>query len=237
MKIGIIVFPGTNGDEDIAHISRLILGHEAEKLFHKTADLSTYTAEDVIFVPGGSSYGDHVRPGAIAKFSPVMKQLKAFAEAGGLVIGICNGFQILCEAGLLEGALLKNIEGHYLSRNVYLRVENDNSAITANLKKGDVLKIPIAHSEGRYYADPDTIRALENENRILFKYAENNGDLSDLSNVNGSIHHIASIMNKGGNVIGILPHPERAAEAVLGNEDGRAIFESILEKKTGKHIA
>lgn len=233
MKVGIIVFPGTDGDGDLLRIVRDVMHLEAEILFHKTADLSGYSVDDLIFVPGGSSYGDALRPGALAKFSPIMKYLKAFAEAGGTVIGICNGFQILCEAGLLEGVLLKNIGGHYLSQNIYLRVENDSSALTYNLEKGDVLKIPISHGDGRYYAEPETLNALKEEGRILFTYCDEDGNLTEDANINGSELHIASICNKQGNVYGILPHPERAAEEILGNAEGKLIFESIASKLMG----
>lgn len=234
MKIGILLFPGTSGESDIEHVIEEVFGLKTEKIWHKETSLNGYSEGDIIFIPGGSSFGDHLRPGAIAQLSPIMKPIKAFAEAGGILIGICNGFQILCESGLLDGVLLKNRKGKYISKNIYLKIENGDSILTRGIEKGRILKIPIAHGDGRYYADEATLNALESNNQILFRYCDVHGVQSEIADVNGSTNNIASISNREGNVIGILPHPERAAEEILGNTDGRLIFESILaEKLTG----
>lgn len=230
MKVGVVVFPGSNCDDDIVHIMGDVLNQEVEKIWHKSISLPHYTPEDVIFLPGGFSYGDYLRSGAIARFSHIMESVKTFAEAGGTVIGICNGFQILCEMGMLEGTLLRNEKEKFISRNVYLKPGNYDTQLTRLIARDTVLKIPIAHAEGRYYAERETIRDLEENKQILFCYCDINGRLTYESNVNGSVNNIAGIMNRKGNVYGMMPHPERAAEEVLGNADGRVIFESILDK-------
>ncbi len=228
MKIGVVVFPGSNCDDDIVHIMRDVLGQEVVKIWHKETELSQFKEEDILFLPGGFSYGDYLRSGAIAQFSPIMKSVRQFAEAGGRVVGICNGFQILCEAGMLPGTLLRNEKERFIARNIYLRAENYGTDLTRGIKEGDVLRIPIAHAEGRYYIDNKRLQELEANKQILFKYCDVDGALSPEANINGSTAHIAGIVNSAGNVYGLMPHPERAAEGVLGNVDGRVMFESML---------
>ncbi len=217
MKAGILVFPGSNCDHDAWHVVREVLGRPAEFLWHKDRDLKGC---DLIIVPGGFSYGDYLRCGAIARFSPIMDEVVKFASAGGHVVGICNGFQILTEAGLLPGALLRNATRKFICRPVDLLADNTSSPFTRKLKKGDKLRIPIAHAEGNYFIDDEGLKRLEGEGRVAFRYVEN---------PNGSRHDIAGVLNERGNVLGMMPHPERAAERVLGSEDGRRIFESLLE--------
>ncbi|OAV43106.1 phosphoribosylformylglycinamidine synthase subunit PurQ [Lewinella sp. 4G2] len=228
MKFGVIQFPGSNCDDDMVHVLRDVMGCETVKLWHKDKDLSGFTTDDCIVVPGGFSYGDYVRAGAVARFSPIMEAVQEFAAKGGYVFGICNGFQILCEAGLLPGALLRNQEQKFIARNVFLRVETNKSAITSKLEAGQVLKIPVAHAEGRYYADQETIVDLIANEQVLFHYAEPTGELTDTANINGSTQAIAGICNKGRNVFGMMPHPERAAEEILGNTDGHAVFAGLI---------
>ncbi|NJC27968.1 phosphoribosylformylglycinamidine synthase subunit PurQ [Neolewinella antarctica] len=228
MKFGVIQFPGSNCDDDMVHVLKEVMGQDTVKLWHKDKELPGFTTEDCLIVPGGFSYGDYVRAGAVARFSPIMAAVKEFAAKGGYVFGICNGFQILCEAGLLPGALLRNQEQKFISKNVFLRVETSNSAITSKLDVGQILKIPVAHAEGRYYADKETIVDLIANEQVLFHYAEPTGELTDAANMNGSTQAIAGICNKERNVFGMMPHPERAAEALLGNTDGYAIFDSLV---------
>ena len=229
MKFGVVVFPGSNCDDDMVHILSKEMGMEVEKLWHKRTDLDGYTKKDCIVLPGGFSYGDYLRSGAIARFSPIMKQVVKFAEKGGFIIGVCNGFQILCEAGLLPGALLENKTQKFICKNVHLKVENDSTAFTHKTKKGDVLKIPIAHAEGRFYGPSDMIDVLEKNNQVLFRYCDAEGESNDEHNPNGSLNNIAGICNHGRNIFGMMPHPERASEALVGNTDGRVLFESIIE--------
>ncbi|MFA5832797.1 MAG: phosphoribosylformylglycinamidine synthase subunit PurQ [Bacteroidota bacterium] len=226
MKFGIVVFPGSNCDHDAYHTTKHVLGQEAEFLWHKESDLKN---SDVIILPGGFSYGDYLRTGAIARFSPIMNEVMNFAEKGGVVIGICNGFQILCESGLLPGVLLRNRSLLFSSRHVNIRVEHSESRYTNTLTSGDILSIPIAHGEGNFFAEPDTIKSLEENGQVVFRYCDEYGETTDESNPNGSINNIAGIMNKTGNVMGMMPHPERASEIQLGSADGKKIFESLIQ--------
>ena len=224
MKFGVVIFPGSNCDKDIIFAIQNTIGQQVVELWHKDQDLQNC---DVIFLPGGFSYGDYLRSGAIAKFSPIMKEVINFAENGGYLIGICNGFQILTESGLLPGALLHNTNNKFICKNVYLKVNNHNSLIT-NQYNGQAIKIPIAHGEGRFFADDITLQELEKNNQIIFKYCDKNGNISDDSNPNGSLANIAGICNKNKNVFGMMPHPERAADPLLSNVDGVNLFKSIL---------
>ena len=224
MKFGVVIFPGSNCDKDIIFAIQNTIGQQVVELWHKDQDLQNC---DVIFLPGGFSYGDYLRSGAIAKFSPIMKEVINFAENGGYLIGICNGFQILTESGLLPGALLHNTNNKFICKNVYLKVNNHNSLIT-NQYNGQAIKIPIAHGEGRFFADDITLQELEKNNQIIFKYCDKNGNISDDSNPNGSLANIAGICNKNKNVFGMMPHPERAADLLLSNVDGVNLFKSIL---------
>ena len=224
MKFGVVIFPGSNCDKDIIFAIQNTIGQQVVELWHKDQDLQNC---DVIFLPGGFSYGDYLRSGAIAKFSPIMKEVINFAENGGYLIGSCNGFQILTESGLLPGALLHNTNNKFICKNVYLKVNNHNSLIT-NQYNGQAIKIPIAHGEGRFFADDITLEELEKNNQIIFKYCDKNGNISDDSNPNGSLVNIAGICNKNKNVFGMMPHPERAADPLLSNVDGVNLFKSIL---------
>ena len=224
MKFGVVIFPGSNCDKDIIFAIQNTIGQQVVELWHKDQDLQNC---DVIFLPGGFSYGDYLRSGAIAKFSPIMKEVINFAENGGYLIGICNGFQILTESGLLPGALLHNTNNKFICKNVYLKVNNHNSLIT-NQYNGQAIKIPIAHGEGRFFADDITLEELEKNHQIIFKYCDKNGNISDDSNPNGSLANIAGICNKNKNVFGMMPHPERAADPLLSNVDGVNLFKSIL---------
>lgn len=225
MKFGVITFPGSNCDQDMIYVLETIMGQETVKLWHKDHDLQGC---DFVVLPGGFSYGDYLRSGAIAQFSPIMREVISFANNGGYVFGVCNGFQILCEADLLPGTLLHNNNRQFICKNVHLRVETTNSLVTKSLREGDVLKIPIAHGEGNYYNNPDGLKELEENDQVLFRYCDANGDVSEASNPNGALNNIAGITNRTRNVFGMMPHPERAADPVLGNVDGRALFESIL---------
>jgi phosphoribosylformylglycinamidine synthase len=227
MKFGVVTFPGSNCNHDTYHVLKDVMGFNTVELWHKDHDLQ---GVDFIFLPGGFSYGDYLRSGAVARFSPIMEQVIEHANKGGYVMGICNGFQILCEAGLLPGVLMHNNSHKFICKNVHLKPVNTNSLITNGLSTSDVLKVPIAHAEGNYFAMSDTIKEIEDNNQILFRYCNENGEITDEANPNGSINNIAGVTNKNQNVFGMMPHPERAAESVLGNEDGRRLFESILEK-------
>ncbi len=226
MKFGVIVFPGSNCDLDAYHMVRDVLNKPVDYIWHQE---KTLRGADCIILPGGFTYGDYLRPGAIASFSPVMEAVKSFAENGGLVLGICNGFQVLVESGLLPGALYRNIHLQFRSAWAYLRVENPDLPYTRKAAAGHVLKIPVAHGDGNYYCDPETLEQLKKYNRIAFRYVTAGGEAEPGANPNGSVDHIAGICNARGNVLGMMPHPERAGEALLGSEDGRLIFESILE--------
>lgn len=225
VKFGIVVFPGTWSDRDCHYALNSTLRQEAGYIWHKETDLSKY---DCVILPGGFSYGDYLRPGAIARFSPVMASIERFTSQDKLVIGICNGFQVLCEAGLLPGALLRSTHLEYRCQWVQLRVENNSSPFTSQCEEKQVLKIPISHYEGRYYVDDATLAELEADKRILFRYSTPTGDITDAANPNGSLHNIAGIINRKGNVLGMMPHPERACEPILGSSDGNLIWESII---------
>lgn len=228
MKFGVIIFPGSNCDQDIIHVLKNVLQQDVVELWHKDHDLKGLTKNDCIIVPGGFSYGDYLRPGAIARFSPVMTEVVEFANKGGYVLGICNGFQVLCECHLLPGALLRNNHQKFLCQNQYITPVTTNSAITSNLQIGKGYNIPIAHADGRYIAQEDVLKKLKENDQILFKYSDENGNINNESNPNGSIDNIAGICNEQRNVFGMMPHPERASEEVLGNIDGLKLFESLL---------
>lgn len=225
MKFGVVTFPGSNCDEDIAYVLETILNQEVTRLWHKDTDLQ---GVDFVVLPGGFSYGDYLRSGAIAKLSPIMGEVIKHANNGGYVMGICNGFQILTESGLLDGALLHNDNQKFICKNVYLKASTMNSGITKDLNMSKAYQIPIAHGEGRYYAPKETIAKLEANDQILFKYCNEDGEVNKASNPNGAIDNIAGICNEGRNVFGMMPHPERAADAELANEDGKEMFLSIL---------
>jgi len=230
MKFGVVVFPGSNCDRDMYHVVTEVLGCEARYVWHKETDLSDFTTDDCIILPGGFSYGDYLRTGAIARFSPVMESVIQFAAKGGKVFGVCNGFQILCESHLLPGALLRNNNMKYVCKNVQLAPQTKNTLLTCKIDRDAVLTIPIAHGEGRYYCDKETLKELYANDQILFKYCDENGDITDEANPNGSIDNIAGICNAGRNVFGMMPHPERAAEKELHNTDGKVLFESLISK-------
>ena len=235
MRFGIIRFPGSNCDQDAYHVLADILGQTTRYIWHKDTTLGDV---DCVVVPGGFSYGDYLRTGAIARFSPAMKAVIAHAESGGLVLGICNGFQILCEAHLLPGALIRNRGLKFRCEHVHVCVETTNSPFTNACRKGQVLRIPIAHGEGNYFAEPSVIEQLQREDRVLLRYCMKDGAITDAANPNGSLDNIAGICNERRNVFGLMPHPERACELLLGSEDGKLIFNSILQHaKAGRHEA
>lgn len=225
MNIGVVVFPGSNCDHDCQYIFQDVLGQSVRMIWHKD---TLPAGLDAVVLPGGFSYGDYLRTGAIARFSPVMGAVRTFAREGGLVIGICNGFQILLEAGLLPGVMLRNTSLNFICRDVYVKVENAATRFTNRCESGQVLKIPIAHADGNYYTDPVTLGGIKANAQVLFRYCTADGRVIPEANPNGSLDNIAGIMNAGGNVLGMMPHPERSAEAALGNEDGRLIFLSML---------
>lgn len=225
MKFGVVTFPGSNCDEDIVYVLESILKQKVERLWHKDADLK---GADFIILPGGFSYGDYLRSGAIAKLSPIMSEVIKHANNGGYVMGICNGFQILTESGLLDGALLHNDNQKFICKNIFLKTASMNTSITKDLDMSKAYKIPIAHGEGRYYASDETIEKLEDNDQILFKYSNEEGEVVNDANPNGSVNNIAGICNEGRNVFGMMPHPERASDTELANEDGKAMFLSIL---------
>jgi phosphoribosylformylglycinamidine synthase I len=229
MKFGVITFPGSNCDQDMIYVLETIMGQKVERLWHKERDLKGC---DFIVVPGGFSYGDYLRSGAIARFSPIMEEVINHANNGGYVLGVCNGFQILCESGLLEGTLMHNNSQKFICENVFLRTETSNALVTQSIETGAVLKIPIAHGEGKYFAPEDTLARMKENDQILFRYCSENGVVDDASNPNGAIENIAGVCNKTRNVFGMMPHPERAADIELGNTDGKRMFESILSEVT-----
>jgi phosphoribosylformylglycinamidine synthase I len=224
MKFGIVILPGSNCDHDAMHVAKDVLGAEAEFLWHKDTDLR---GADCVLIPGGFSYGDYLRAGALAKFAPIMEPIRRHAAHGGLVLGICNGFQVLTEAGLLPGALMRNEHLRFISRDVDLRVEETDTPFTSALTAGQILRMPVAHGEGNYYAEDALLDELERNRQIIFRYCDAEGRVTRESNPNGSARNIAGICNAGRNVLGLMPHPERCAEPLLGNRDGLAVFKSI----------
>jgi phosphoribosylformylglycinamidine synthase len=224
-KFAVVVFPGSNCDHDAYHAARHVLGQEAQFVWHKETSLG---GADVVILPGGFSHGDYLRTGAIARFSPIMQTVAEFARKGGPVLGICNGFQVLLEAGMLPGAMLRNRDLKFHCEHVYVRVEHVDTPFTVSAAEGQVLQIPIAHGEGNYFAGPDVIADLERSRRIVFRYCDAQGRVTDEANPNGSIANIAGICSEGRNVVGLMPHPERACEPVLGSGDGLVLFESVL---------
>lgn len=223
--IGILVFPGSNCDHDAYHALANVLEMPVEMIWHKESDLKN---TDLVFIPGGFSYGDYLRSGAIARFSPIMDSVINFANNGGPVLGVCNGFQILLEAGLLPGAMLHNQDLRFVCKTSHIRTENNNTLFTNQLSQGQVLELPVAHGEGNYFIDNDGLKELQDNDQIIFRYSDVNGNLTDDSNFNGSVDHIAGICNRKGNVLGMMPHPERAVESLVSNQDGLSIFRSMI---------
>jgi phosphoribosylformylglycinamidine synthase subunit PurQ / glutaminase len=235
MKFSVIVFPGSNCDHDAYHAAIDVLGESAELVWHKDTDLK---GADVVILPGGFAHGDYLRTGAMARFSPIMPAIRGFAESGGLVLGICNGFQVLLEAGLLPGAMLRNRGLKYCCEHIYVRVERTDTPFSGEAKTGQVLRIPIGHGEGNYFAPPDVLARLEANRQVVFRYTSPDGELSDSWNPNGSLNAIAGICNERGNVLGMMPHPERACEAILGGTDGLVVLKSVVAAvKSGRTLA
>lgn len=232
MKFGVVVFPGSNCDSDMLHVIGEVMQQEVVEIWHKETQLNGFGVGDCIVLPGGFSYGDYLRCGAIASHSPIMKEVIRFANEGGYVLGICNGFQILCESGLLPGVLLRNNNQKFICKNTWLKTSTTDSALTRNISPAAKLKIPIAHAEGRFYTDADTLKEIIDNNQVLFRYCDEKGNTISSANPNGSLDNIAGICNKNRNVFGMMPHPERASELILGNEDGRILFESLVSVKT-----
>ncbi|MSR22775.1 MAG: phosphoribosylformylglycinamidine synthase subunit PurQ [Gemmatimonadetes bacterium] len=230
MKVAVVTFPGSNCDYDCYKAMQLFPGIEPAFVWHREQDLG---GVDAVVLPGGFAHGDYLRAGAIARFSPIMKSVSEFARHGGPVVGICNGFQILCESGLLPGALLRNDTLRFRSLDVHIRVESTRTMFTPRYREGQVIRMPIAHGEGSYYAAPETLAELEGEGRIVFRYVRRDGELGMGSNPNGSQHNIAGIISADGNVLGMMPHPERAVEEILGSSDGRGLFEALAAHRTG----
>jgi phosphoribosylformylglycinamidine synthase I len=234
MKFAVIVFPGSNCDQDAHYAVSHVLGQDAEYIWHKETDLK---AADVVILPGGFAHGDYLRTGAMARFSPIMREVQAFAARGGPVLGICNGFQVLLEAGLLPGAMLRNRSLKFRCEHVHIRVEQIDTPFTAACRTGQVLKIPIAHGEGNYFADPEEVATLERNRQIVFRYSTTAGEVTDEANPNGSVAGIAGLCNEGRNVVGLMPHPERACELALGSGDGLVIFESVVRSLAAGALA
>jgi phosphoribosylformylglycinamidine synthase len=226
MKFGVVVFPGSNCDHDAHHAVGAVLGHQVEFIWHQSENLDGF---DAVILPGGFSYGDYLRTGAIARFSPVMRSVERFAHRGGLVLGICNGFQILLEAGLLPGAMLRNRGLRFICRDVWIRVESTDTPFTLAAEPGQVLRVPIAHSDGNYTAEPETLRELERNDQIVFRYTTADGREDAAANPNGSMENIAGIVNRERNVLGMMPHPERAVETIMGSTDGLVVFRSMVQ--------
>ncbi|HVF86719.1 MAG TPA: phosphoribosylformylglycinamidine synthase subunit PurQ [Pyrinomonadaceae bacterium] len=224
MKFGVIVFPGSNCDHDAYHVISKHVGQPVDFVWHRDTDLSSY---DAVIIPGGFSYGDYLRAGALARFSPVMGSVREFAAEGRFVLGICNGFQILCEAGLLPGALIRNRDLHFVCNHINVRVETAASPFTGELKKSDVLRLPVAHAEGNYVCDDAVLEELRGEDRVVFRYCDERGETTEAANPNGARDSIAGICNRERNVLGLMPHPERACEDLLGSSDGRGVFQSL----------
>jgi phosphoribosylformylglycinamidine synthase len=231
MNFAVLQFPGSNCDQDVVHVLRNVLGHTVELLWHKESSLG---AADAVIVPGGFSYGDYLRTGAIARFSPVMEAVQGFAADGGLVLGICNGFQILCEAGLLPGALIRNRSLQFRCEHILLKTATPNSPFTNQIPLDKLLRLPIAHGEGCYFADAETLASLRANDQILWRYVDARGDVTEVANPNGSLDSIAGICNEKRNVAGLMPHPERASEPILGGTDGRLVLESMIHALAGK---
>jgi phosphoribosylformylglycinamidine synthase len=229
MKFGVLVFPGSNCDHDTYNVVAGMMGQPATFLWHESHDLEGC---DAILVPGGFAYGDYLRTGAIARFAPIMQSVRQFASSGGLVLGICNGFQILCEAGLLPGALMRNANQRYICRQLHLRTETADSPFTHGLTRGQVLHMPIGHMDGNYFCDPATLATLERDERIAFRYATPTGETTPEANPNGSLSNIAGILSEGRNVLGMMPHPDRSSEALLGSADGLLLFQSMARSLT-----
>jgi len=225
MKIGVVTFPGSNSDHDAYHVVKHVCGEESRFIWHKDSDLG---GVDAVVLPGGFAYGDYLRTGAIARFSPVMQAVQAFAKRGGPVLGICNGFQILQEAGMLPGAMLRNCNVKFLSQPVHVRVERDDTVATEGIPRGTVLTMPIAHGEGNFYLPEDELQRLEGEGQVVFRYTAKDGRIEEEANPNGSARAIAGVCNRERNVVGLMPHPERAAEAEIGSADGRRIFQALV---------
>lgn len=225
MNFAVLQFPGSNCDQDVVHVLRNVLGHSARLLWHKEDSLGD---ADAVIIPGGFSYGDYLRTGAIARFSPVMEAVRQFADNGGLVLGICNGFQILCEAGLLPGALIRNRSLQFRCEHIYLKTDASESPFTNQIPEGKLIRVPIAHGEGCYFADPETLARLKANDQILWRYVNAQGEATETANPNGSLDNIAGICNAARNVAGLMPHPERASEPILGSADGRLVFESLV---------
>ena len=234
MNFAVLQFPASNCDQDAVHVLRNVLGHSARFVWHKDTSLGN---TDAVVVPGGFSYGDYLRTGAIARFSPVMQAVQTFAANGGLVLGICNGFQILCEAGLLPGVLIRNRSLQFRCEHIFLKTLTADSPFTNQIPADKILRVPIAHGEGCYFADEETIAQLKAKNQILWQYVSAQGELTDTSNPNGSLQNIAGICNETRNVAGLMPHPERASEPLLGSADGRLIFESLIHALESKQVA
>jgi len=233
MKFAVIVFPGSNCDHDALYTAEHVLEQDAEFIWHKETSLK---GADVVILPGGFSHGDYLRTGAIARFSPIMQTVARFANDGGPVLGICNGFQVLLESGLLPGAMLRNRDLKFHCEHIWMRTERIDTPFTCRATKGQVLKVPIAHGEGNYFAAPDVISELETSGRVVFRYCDASGAVTDAANPNGSINSIAGICNEGRNVVGLMPHPERACEASLGSADGRVMFDSVIAALTGQTV-
>lgn len=225
MKFGVVIFPGSNCDEDIIYVLEKVMGQQVVRLWHKDHNLQ---GVDFVVLPGGFSFGDYLRSGAIARFSPIMQEVIQHANKGGYLMGICNGFQVLTEAGLLPGALLHNRNRKFICRNIHLRAQTNNSMITSQIDLQRALKIPIAHGEGNYFADADVLKSINDNDQVLFRYCDESGNITDDANPNGSLENIAGVTNTSRNVFGLMPHPERASDSLLANEDGLALFESIL---------
>ena len=231
MKFGVVVFPGSNCDHDMEHVLFNVMGAEVRMLWHKETMLDGFTTDDCVVLPGGFSYGDYLRAGAIARFSPIMQSVIDFANAGGFVFGICNGFQILCESHLLPGALVRNGNQHFISKTVHLKACTEDSTLTHNIGKGGVVTMPVAHAEGRFIIDDRGLEALKANDQVLFQYCDENGNVTPEANINGSMDSIAGICNAERNVFGMMPHPERAAEDALGENSGKLLFESLVNAK------
>jgi phosphoribosylformylglycinamidine synthase subunit PurQ / glutaminase len=225
VKFAVVVFPGSNCDHDAYHATTAVIGQDAELIWHKDTDLR---GADAVILPGGFAHGDYLRTGAIARFSPIMKSVEGFAAAGGPVVGFCNGFQVLLEAGLLEGAMLRNRGLQYRCEHIHVRVERTDTPWTALCRPGQVMRIPIAHGEGNYFADPEVIARLEQNGQVIFRYVTADGEVTDAANPNGSLHNIAGICNERRNVVALMPHPERACESALGSADGKVVLDSVV---------